>query len=117
MRRWPQIDPGEMVHRVAIQAQTQAQDALGGQTETWNTVLTIMAALATTASKELYQTGQFTGQVTHRVSIYWPGAGIAILGGMRVVYGSRIFIVQTVENVQERNCILLLHCLEIDGTP
>lgn len=109
------IPPGSLRDQIIIQAQTPTQDSLGGQIEVWSPVLTCMAKLETVTSKEVFQTGQFTGQVTHRVSIHWPGASIVIRGGMRVAFGTRFFLIQTTENVQERNRVLHLMCLEING--
>ncbi|GGA80712.1 hypothetical protein GCM10011507_34910 [Edaphobacter acidisoli] len=109
------IPPGSLRYQVSVQAQSTTQDSLGGQTETWATILTCMAAIETISQREAYQEGQFSAQVTHRVSMYWPGVSLVIQGGMRVLFGSRILLIQTPENVQERNRVLHLHCLEING--
>jgi SPP1 family predicted phage head-tail adaptor len=118
-RRNPLVIPtGAKRNQVSVQSQAPTQDEFGGETANWNTVLTVMAAIATVSSKEMYQTGQtaqFTAQVTHMVTIDWPGASVPIAGGMQVVFGTRTFVVQTVENVQERNRVLNLMCLEING--
>lgn len=109
------INPGELRRQVTIQAPTTATDAAGQPTTAWTTMLTTMAAIRATAAKEAFQTGQFISQVTHRISIRWPGDAITLRGGQRVLYGSRTFLVQAVENVRERNALIHLMCLEIDG--
>ena len=109
------INPGELRHAIQIQQQTATQSASGEPQSTWNTVLATSAKIATASSREVYRAAQFTEQVTHVVTIRWPGPGVSILGGQQVVFGSRVFELQTVENVQERNRVLLLHCLEING--
>jgi SPP1 family predicted phage head-tail adaptor len=118
-RKNPLVIPaGSKRNQISIQSQSATQDTTGGEVDSWNTVLTVMAAIATVSSKEMYQTGQtaqFTAQVTHMVTIDWPGASIPISGGMQVLFGARTFVVQTVENVQERNRVLNLMCLEING--
>lgn len=112
------IDAGALRTPIIIQAPSSASDGCGGVSSTWNTVLTTWAAISTVSQREVYQTGQgsqFTAQVTHRVQIRWPGATLGIAGGMQVVFGTRVFAIQTVENVQERNRILNLMCVEING--
>lgn len=113
------INPGDLCHRTAIQSQSKTQDPETGEPSSdWNTVLECWAAIRTPTSREMYQTGQagqFVSQVTKVVTIRWPGDSIMIAGGMRVMFGARIFTIQTVENVQERNRVVNLMCLEVNG--
>ena len=110
------INSGEQRHTIQIQVQSNAPDAVTGAPGTsWATVLTTQAAIRTASSREAYQAMQFTAQVSHVIKIRWPGTGFNIAGGQQVLFGSRQFKLQTVENVQERNRVLLLHCLEING--
>jgi SPP1 family predicted phage head-tail adaptor len=112
------LDAGALRYQVSIQVQSSTQDEMGGPVAAWTPVLKTWAAIATSSQREVYQSGagaQFVAQVTHRVQIRWPGAVLGIAGGMRVAFGDRLFQIQTVENVQERNRVLNLLCLEING--
>lgn len=109
------INSGELRHQVQIQKLETTQSSTGAPSTTWDTILTTMAAIMTASSREVYQASQFTAQVSHVVKIRWPGSGITLAGGMQVIFGSRTFKLQTVENVQERNRVMLLHCLELNG--
>jgi SPP1 family predicted phage head-tail adaptor len=109
------LPAGLLRFAVQIQVQATTQDALGGPLQSWTTVLSCFAGISTMSQREVYATAQFVSEVTHRVTIRWPGPSIGIQGGMQVVFGTRIFKVQTVENVLERNRVLHLMCLEIDG--
>lgn len=115
------IPAGLLRNQVTLQSKDltpNGQDEYGGELVTWDTALTCMAAIVATAQKEAFQGGQsaqFVAQVTQRVSLYWPGASVVIMGGMQVTFGSRTFAIQTVENVQERNRVLHLMCVEING--
>jgi head-tail adaptor len=114
------IPTGAKRNQISIQAKSTSQDpATGEPSSTWNTVLTTLSAISTISSREMYQTGtaaQFVGQASHLVKIDWPGASIVIVSGMRVLFGTRIFLIQAPpENVQERNRVVNLTCLEIDG--
>lgn len=109
------LPDGFLRHQVALQAQTTTQTSSGAPQETWNTILTCFAGVESIHEREDFQTSQFVAQVTHRITVRWPGASIAIGGPMQIMFGSRIFKVQTVVNVQERNRVLQLYCLEING--
>jgi SPP1 family predicted phage head-tail adaptor len=113
------IDAGTLRHKVQIQAQSMVGDADTGEpSATWSDVLAAFARIDAVSSRQIFQSGQglqFVSQVTHLVTIRWPGFSVGISGGMRVLFGIRIFQVQIVENVQERNRILKLLCLEING--
>lgn len=108
------VDAGMLVHVIQIQQPT-ATDALGGQSGPWVTILSPRAAIATASSREAYQAKQFVAEVSHVITIRWPGASVNIQGGKQVLFGARVFKLQAVENVIERNRVLLLHCLEING--
>jgi head-tail adaptor len=118
------IDPGELRQQIQIQAQATTQDTLGGQIEVWNTFLTTRAAIYTGAAvpdirskqpRENSQDGQFSSEITHVMKIRWPGPDVSLLGGQRVLYRGRFFVLQNVENIQERDRVLLLYCIEING--
>ena len=109
------IDPGQLRHQISIQSPSTSQTSTGSPTTSWTTFHTCMAAINTVSSREVYQASQFTAQVSHAIKMRWPGPSVAIQGGQQVLFGSRVFKLQAVENVQERNRILILHCLEING--
>jgi len=111
------IPAGAKKHFIQVQQEGNTVDAAGGQSSTgWTTVLSCMAAITTLAQKEAYQSGQYSAQVTHRISFDWPGPSIVLIGGMQVLFGSRTFIVQVPDNVQEMNRTVHLMCLEINGS-
>ena len=109
------IPVGALRHKIDIQQQTGAKDALGGLQNAWTTTYSTLGAIATVSMREVWQTAQFVQQVTHRITLRWPGQSIVITGGMRVRYAGRVFQVQSVENVQERHRLVHLLCQEING--
>jgi len=52
-------------------------------------------------------------EVSHVVKIRWGSE--VLKPGYQIVFGSRIFTVLYIENVLERNRVLLLYCKEVDG--
>jgi SPP1 family predicted phage head-tail adaptor len=110
------VPSGAMRSWVEIQQQGPGRDAAGGPANQWATVWSTMSAIATLSQSEVYEPGQIVGRVSHRVTVRWPGASVPILEGMRVLFDGRTFRIQAVDNVQERNRVLHLLCLEIDGS-
>lgn len=110
------LNPGELRHNIQIQVQSNAPDPVtGAPAEGWATILSALAEIRTATMRELYQAEQFSAQVSHIITIRWPGSGYVIQGGQQVLFGSRVFKLQTVDNVMERNRVLRLQCLEING--
>lgn len=107
------IEPGELRHSILIQSQNAAQSATGSPQESWQTFRSTYAAIYGIGSREVYRAGQLTSQVSHVVKVRWTAD--AYQAGQRVLFGSRIFKVQAIVNVSERNRVLMLHCLELDG--
>jgi SPP1 family predicted phage head-tail adaptor len=110
------IDPAELHNFITIEAGTGSTDALGGSVTptTWETVLSTWAAIFTPTGREFSQPGQLVSQISHIVKIRFPKA-VPIRSNYRVAYRSRHFRIQYVENVKERDFVLLLYCLEIDS--
>jgi head-tail adaptor len=115
------IPSGALRNAIRIEAQDQTiQDSTGEPSGPWNPVLSCFAAIETMSTKEQFQDG-FVSQVVHRISIRWPGPSVPILANMRVVVDpvaggtASVYEIQTVENVQQRNRVIRMTCLEIDN--
>jgi len=110
-------NPGDRRHQVQIQQQSTTQDDMGGPISVWTTIRTTWASITTMGApkaKEDYQAGQFSAQVTHIINIRWT-ASPELAGGMRVAFGSHVYLIQTVANADLRNISVDLMCLEING--
>jgi len=111
------IDPGGRRHLVQIQQQSSTQTATGAEVTSWTTIRSTWASIVTAGAKqptEAYQQGQFAALVTHIINVRWTGMP-EIVGGMRVVFGSHVYLIQTVDNTDLRNISVKLMCLEING--
>jgi SPP1 family predicted phage head-tail adaptor len=109
----PSIRAGELCHQVEIQQpQTSSGDSFGNSVTpaNWTTVRTTRAAIYTAGGRETSMASQIVSAVSHVVKVRWTE--VTINANYRVVFGSRFFTVQYVENVLERNRVLLLYCLE-----
>jgi SPP1 family predicted phage head-tail adaptor len=108
------LPAGMLRHEISIQQQSSTQDAFGQPLVSWSSIYTCLAAILTMSAKEVFQVSQFVSQITHRITLRWPGE-LGIEAGQRVVFGKRVFLIQALDNVQERNRVLHLMCLELNG--
>ena len=108
------VPAGSLRHTILIQSPSTSHDSFGQTVLTWTTVVTTRAAIKTVSAKELYQTGQLSSQVTHTITVRWPGILVQVAPGMQVVYGPHTYKIQAIDNVDERNRVLKLMCLAID---
>jgi SPP1 family predicted phage head-tail adaptor len=105
---WPKLNAGEMIHRVTIQRMVPAVGRTGN-TFNWTDWSTgVWAKIVPVRGTDVVKGGQDTTQLYVTISIWWmPG----ILASMRVVGNGKTYVIQSVENIQERNIVLVLNCL------
>jgi SPP1 family predicted phage head-tail adaptor len=110
------IAAGELRHSIQVQKPRMAEpDTFGSSVvpANWDTVRTCFARIYTAGGRETNQAAQIVSEVSHVVKTRWKST--VIKAGYRVVFGNRIMTVQYVENVEERDRVLLLYCLEVNG--
>ena len=108
---------GARRHVVNIQQQSTTQDEYGGQVTTWNTVRSTWASLSTANAKtftEAFQSGEFSGQVTHVINIRYTASPV-ITPGMRITFQTHVYQIQAVDNLNLDGIEVNLLCLEING--
>ena len=86
------------------------EDYIGNQTETWAKVAETWAAIEPLKGDERWAAAYAQATTTHRVTMRPPG--IEITPAHRIIFGSRIFEIESVINVEERNRELVLMCVE-----
>lgn len=111
------IDAGELRHTVQIQQPNYSSPGAGGRSvspSSWSTIQSTRAAIYTAGGRETSMASQIVSDVSHVVKVRWSSS-VVIKANYRVLFGARTMTVQYVENVLERNRVLLLYCLEVDG--
>ena len=103
------IRAGEMRHRVQLQNRVLTRDAVGGTVETWSTYDTVWSKIVPVSAREIIEGNQTEGRATHRIIIRHNGA---MTRKNRILFGSRVFHVDSVVNVEERNKVQILVCTE-----
>lgn len=101
---------GKLRHKITIESKSNAQDAYGALVETWSTYATAWASIEPLTGREYFEQGKVSSEVTTRIRIRHI-SGVTNL--MRVKFGTRIFTIVTVINIDERNKEYELMCKEI----
>jgi SPP1 family predicted phage head-tail adaptor len=108
----PSLRAGELVHQVTFSHPDVTQDSFGQPINTWSNYLTTRAKVENLSGQQNYQQSVFTAEAVWRITLhYHPG----IASGDRCFYGSHVYVVQIVNNLFERNRVIELTCLEIQG--
>lgn len=109
------IDAGELHHFIRIQRASQEGDSFGKSVNPaeWEEVYTGWAALYTAGGREAAMASHLVSAVSHVIKIRFSPA-VVMRANYRVIIGPRYFTVAYVEDVKERNFVLLLYATEID---
>jgi SPP1 family predicted phage head-tail adaptor len=98
-----------MRSRVTLQRKAVTTDEVGNQIETWIDYQTVWAAMAPISGREYYAASQINAEVSSKFLFrYLP----EITPDMRILFGSRVFEVVSVMDVEGRKRLLELLCKE-----
>jgi head-tail adaptor len=109
---WPSVNPAALRQPIQIQSQSSTQDAYGQPQQSWSTILSCMGGINLLSMKEAFGENQLTSSSTDIWTLRW--CGVEIQPGMQLLFGTKIFRIQAVNNVAERNVILHLLCLSLN---
>lgn len=97
---------------IALQSPAGARDSVGERTTTWTTVETVWADISPLSVRDLIAAGQTQSEVSHRVKVRYSSSIGGIDASWRVLYGSRVFVIGGVRNLEEDSRVLELICSE-----
>ena len=101
---------GKLRHSVTLQSQSLTADGAGGATESWVDFVTVRANVEPLSGTEAFQAQQVNDDLSHTVTMrYYPG----VTSKMRVKYGTRYFLIESIINTGERNREMILACREV----
>ena len=104
---------GDLRNYVAFKTASEAEDGLGGITQTWATTFSDWVAIWPLSANENVENLRVGADITHRVRMRYRSG---VLHKMRVVWGTRTLEVKSVINKDERNHTLDLICVELDAS-
>ena len=100
---------GRLRHQVIIQTPTETNDSQGQAVKPWATFATVHAAVEPLAGREYIAAAQINAETTTKIIIRYL-AGIT--QKMRISYDSKIYNIESMKNVGERDRQLELMCSE-----
>jgi SPP1 family predicted phage head-tail adaptor len=102
---------GQLRQTITLQTLTPTGDNAGGvASETPVDFATLYAHVEPLSGRELVQAHQVNDELTHRIVMrYYPG----VASNMRVKYGTRFFLIESIIDVDERHRGLILMCKEL----
>jgi len=98
-----------MRHRISFQTEVATPDDEGGFEKTWVTSTTVWASISPVLAIKQAEFKSMGVDATHRIKIR---GSIPVSEKQRILYGTRIFEILTVENIQETNVESVITCRE-----
>ena len=106
------LPAGSLCHSVIVERVSTVQDDAGQPVANWLPVRTTRASIEAVTGREVFHNQQLASQLTHTIKMRW--SPVVIAPGMRVRFGIKLYEIQSVENVSERNRVLKLLTLAIN---
>lgn len=103
---------GKLRHKITLQMPAGTRDAVGERTTTWAHVWSTRASIMPLKVAERFISSQMQSSVTHKIGLLYSSEISAIDNSWRVVFGSRIFTIDGVRDIEERHRNLELLCTE-----
>jgi len=100
---------GNLKHKIVIQTYSETQNDFGEIIKGWSDFKTAYASITPLSAKEFFKAG-VQAEATHKVEVRYL---TEIKPKMRVLYGTRVFNIESVINVREANKSLQLICTEV----
>jgi SPP1 family predicted phage head-tail adaptor len=104
------MDIGKLSKRVAIQSQTITRNDVGEAIETWATIKTVYASIKPLSARELLRADQLQATATTRMIM--RDNGVTIKPSYRILWDSRIYDINAINNIDERGHTIELLCTE-----
>lgn len=96
--------------KIRIQSATETQDSFGAISTTWSTFADVYADIMPIRGNEFFIVHQEKSQATIKFTIRY-------LSGLttkhRILYDSRVFDIESIINIKERNREMILMCREL----
>lgn len=101
---------GQLSHKVYLQQPCRIANSFGEPVVTWITFATVWAAIEPLSGRDAILAQQSSSPHTYKMTIrYMRGVN----GSHRILYGTRIFEINSVINLEEKNTYLEMQCTEL----
>jgi SPP1 family predicted phage head-tail adaptor len=96
-------------HYIYIQTKTATTDEEGGFSENWQSGNAIPAAISPIQARQVFQYKSVNVDATHLIKVR---GRTTVSEKDRILYGIRVFEILTIENIQERDFVKVITCME-----
>jgi SPP1 family predicted phage head-tail adaptor len=105
---------GNRRHQVQVQQRVTGKDALGAPVHNWTTLFNTTVGITPLSGRELMAAQAIRAEATHNIEASYRAewANPVRACGYRILFGERIFNIQHVQNVDERNREVLIIATE-----
>ena len=100
---------------VDIQTKTEGETVNGDLTETWSTDHQRKALILPLSGNETFQANQVDARLTHRIVMHKQG--LTLTESQRIKFGTRIFNIKAVMDIEERGRKVVVMCIENTTNP
>ena len=100
---------GKLRHRITIEQNTPTRDALGAEVDSWSSFAVRWAAVEPLGGREFWDARRVNAERRVRFRLRYV---VGVTPEMRVSFDGRVFDIQAVIDVEERNRELQLVCEE-----
>ncbi len=101
---------GDLRNLISLQSWSETRSASGAVVKTWTTYVSVWAKFRTLSGNERIAAQQASSVLTHEVSIRYLDF---VKPGDRISWGTRIFDIKDVRNVDERGVETRMLCSEV----
>lgn len=101
---------GNLKHKIIIESYTETQNDFGEVVQGYSAFKTVYASIVPISGKEYFSSKQVSAEVSHKIECRYLSG---VLPTMRIVYGTRIFHIESVLNIREANKTLQIICSEV----
>jgi len=101
---------GNLKHKIEIQTYIETSNDFGEVTKGYSTFKTVYASITPLAGKEYFASKQLNAEVSHKIECRYLSG---VLPNMRILYGARVFNIESVINIREANKTLQIMAVEV----
>jgi len=107
------VHPGRLRQKITIQYRADGQDATGAPNGAWTELASVFAAIEPISGREWLASGVVNADITNKITIRYGSEVAAATPAHRVLFGTRIFNIVAIRNIDEANRWLELVVKEI----
>lgn len=106
------IRAGDLKHELVLRSAGGTRDTYGEQGIAPTVVATVYGKIEPLSTQQQFLAAQQQSSTTHVITVRYCSEIAAIDASWTVLYGTRVFAISGVRNIEERNRVLELDCVE-----